>query len=56
MLILLPISSIVYAAYQSNSEDGFEIYKYAVYYVTPSIMIATFVRNFVIKYSFFISV
>ena len=43
MLILLPISSIVYAAYQSNN-DGIEIYKYAVYYVTPSIMIATYVR------------
>jgi hypothetical protein len=44
MLILLAISSIVYAAYEVNN-DGLDFYNYPVYYVTPAIMAATFVKN-----------
>lgn len=42
MLIILSISSIVYASYQSN--NGVELYQYPVYYVTPAVLTATFVR------------
>lgn len=52
MLILLAISSIVYAAYEVNN-DGLDFYNYPVYYVTPAIMAATFVKN-LIFFKFFI--
>ena len=45
MLILLAISSIVYAAYEVNN-DGLDFYNYPVYYVTPAILAATFVKEF----------
>ena len=45
MLILLAISSIVYAAYETSNE-GLDFYNYPVYYVTPAIMAITFVLNF----------
>lgn len=52
MLILLAISSIVYAAYETNN-DGLDFYNYPVYYVTPAIMAITFVDKLFVKNNFF---